>query len=164
VTVAKLRLPQQDIGGDDNLERMDATSMSPWRVRQLHGARQGARPSGRPSRGGATFTIPKQPVRRRVHGIETFNVVRGGEYTVMPSLSALIANLDIVLSTLNVPGVSGEHDRRRTPVAGRSQERRTRPRPSKSRLASTIFAWFSRAQSPSAPTGSRSDRPSLVSS
>jgi hypothetical protein len=25
VTVAKLRLPQQDIGGDDNLERMDAT-------------------------------------------------------------------------------------------------------------------------------------------
>jgi hypothetical protein len=29
---------------------------------------------------GATFTIPKDPVRRRVHGIETFNVVRGGGY------------------------------------------------------------------------------------
>ncbi|WP_372350864.1 hypothetical protein [Streptomyces sp. KL116D] len=38
---------------------------------------------------GATFTIPKQPVRHRVHGIETFNVLRGGEYLFMPSLSAL---------------------------------------------------------------------------
>lgn len=37
----------------------------------------------------ATFSIPKQPVRRRVHGIETFNVLRGGEYFFMPSLSAL---------------------------------------------------------------------------
>jgi deferrochelatase/peroxidase EfeB len=37
----------------------------------------------------ATFTIPKAPVRRRVHGIETFNVLRGGEYLFMPSLSAL---------------------------------------------------------------------------
>jgi deferrochelatase/peroxidase EfeB len=35
------------------------------------------------------FTIPKQPVRRRIHGIETFNVLRGGEYFFMPSLSAL---------------------------------------------------------------------------
>ncbi|MBV9211809.1 MAG: peroxidase [Acidobacteria bacterium] len=38
---------------------------------------------------GAAFTIPKEPVRRRVHGIETFNVLRGGEYFFMPSLSAL---------------------------------------------------------------------------
>jgi Dyp-type peroxidase family len=37
----------------------------------------------------ATFTIPKDPVRRRIHGIETFNVLRGGEYFFMPSLSAL---------------------------------------------------------------------------
>jgi deferrochelatase/peroxidase EfeB len=37
----------------------------------------------------ATFTIPKEPVRRRVHGIETFNVLRGGEYFFMPSLPAL---------------------------------------------------------------------------
>ncbi len=37
----------------------------------------------------ATFTIPKEPVRRRVHGIDTFNVLRGGEYFFMPSLSAL---------------------------------------------------------------------------
>jgi Dyp-type peroxidase family len=38
---------------------------------------------------GAAFTIPKEPVRRRIHGIETFNVLRGGEYFFMPSLSAL---------------------------------------------------------------------------
>jgi Dyp-type peroxidase family len=37
----------------------------------------------------ATFTIPREPVRRRVHGIETFNVLRGGEYFFMPSISAL---------------------------------------------------------------------------
>ena len=45
---------------------------------------------------GATFTIPKEPVRRRVHGIDTFNVLRGGEYFFLPSLSALkwLANLD----------------------------------------------------------------------
>ena len=38
---------------------------------------------------GATFTIPQEPVRRRLHGINTFNVLRGGEYFFMPSLSAL---------------------------------------------------------------------------
>lgn len=43
---------------------------------------------------GATFTIPRDPVRHLVRGIETFNVLRGGEYFFMPSLSALnwIAN------------------------------------------------------------------------
>jgi deferrochelatase/peroxidase EfeB len=38
---------------------------------------------------GAPFTIPKEPVRHRIHGLETFNVLRGGEYFFMPSLSAL---------------------------------------------------------------------------
>jgi Dyp-type peroxidase family len=38
---------------------------------------------------GATFTIPQHPVRRRIHGIQTFNLLRGGEYFFMPSLSAL---------------------------------------------------------------------------
>ena len=38
---------------------------------------------------GAVFTIPNTPVRRRIHGIETFNVLRGGEYFFLPSLSAL---------------------------------------------------------------------------
>jgi hypothetical protein len=37
----------------------------------------------------ATFTIPQAPVRRRIHDIQTFNVLRGGEYFFMPSLSAL---------------------------------------------------------------------------
>jgi hypothetical protein len=36
VTVAKLRLPQQDIGGANNFERMDATSMTAWRVTEAH--------------------------------------------------------------------------------------------------------------------------------
>jgi Dyp-type peroxidase family len=46
---------------------------------------------------GAVFTVPKAPVRRRIHGIETFNVLRGGEYFFMPSLSALrwLGNLDM---------------------------------------------------------------------
>ena len=44
----------------------------------------------------ATFTIPKQPVRSRMSGIETFNVLQGGEYLFMPGLSALrwLAELD----------------------------------------------------------------------
>ena len=36
VTVAKLRIPQQDISGDDNLEKMDALSFTPWRVTVEH--------------------------------------------------------------------------------------------------------------------------------
>jgi Dyp-type peroxidase family len=46
---------------------------------------------------GATFTIPQKPIRRRVHGIETFNVLRGGEYFFLPSLSALrwLGNLEL---------------------------------------------------------------------
>jgi Dyp-type peroxidase family len=38
---------------------------------------------------GAKFTIPRDPVRKLVRGIETFNVLRGGEYFFMPSISAL---------------------------------------------------------------------------
>ena len=38
---------------------------------------------------GAAFTFPKDPVKRLVRRIETFNVLRGGEYFFMPSLSAL---------------------------------------------------------------------------
>jgi hypothetical protein len=34
--VARLRLPRQDIGGDDNLERMDALSFNPWRCTEAH--------------------------------------------------------------------------------------------------------------------------------
>src|SRR5215831_622642 len=36
VTVATLRLPQQDIGGEDNVDKMDKTSMTAWRVTEEH--------------------------------------------------------------------------------------------------------------------------------
>lgn len=36
VTVARLRLPQQDISGPDNLEKMDSLSFTPWRVTAEH--------------------------------------------------------------------------------------------------------------------------------
>ncbi|HEY1248656.1 MAG TPA: Dyp-type peroxidase [Nitrososphaera sp.] len=35
------------------------------------------------------FTIPKHPIRRRLHGLPQFVVVRGGEYCFMPGLNAL---------------------------------------------------------------------------
>jgi hypothetical protein len=35
------------------------------------------------------FTIPKEPVGHRIRGIETFDVLRGGEYLLIPSSSAL---------------------------------------------------------------------------
>lgn len=36
VTVARLRLPQQDISDEENLKRMDALSFTPWRVTAAH--------------------------------------------------------------------------------------------------------------------------------
>src|SRR5438876_12339572 len=36
VTVATLRLPRQDIGGDDNLALQDITSITPWRCTAEH--------------------------------------------------------------------------------------------------------------------------------
>ncbi|HEX2473036.1 MAG TPA: Dyp-type peroxidase [Nitrososphaera sp.] len=48
------------------------------------------------SQGDGIFTIPKRPVRRRLHGLPQFVVVRGGEYCFMPGLRALkwLAMLD----------------------------------------------------------------------
>jgi len=48
------------------------------------------------SQGDGIFTIPKHPVRRRLHGLPQFIVVRGGEYCFMPGLRALkwLAALD----------------------------------------------------------------------
>ena len=45
--------------------------------------------------GEGVFTIPRTPVRRRLHGLPRFVSVRGGEYCFMPGLRALrwIANL-----------------------------------------------------------------------
>ncbi|MFF4576544.1 catalase family protein [Streptomyces sp. NPDC001410] len=36
VTVARVDIPRQDIGGDDNLVAADATSITPWRSREEH--------------------------------------------------------------------------------------------------------------------------------
>jgi Dyp-type peroxidase family len=39
--------------------------------------------------GSGAFTIPRLPVRRRLHGLQRFTVTRGGEFCFVPSLSAL---------------------------------------------------------------------------
>jgi Dyp-type peroxidase family len=43
-----------------------------------------------------SFTIPRKPVRKRLHGIPRFVVTRGGEYCFMPGIKALkwLADLD----------------------------------------------------------------------
>jgi Dyp-type peroxidase family len=38
---------------------------------------------------GSGFTVPRKPVRKRLHGIPQFVVTRGGEYCFMPGLRAL---------------------------------------------------------------------------
>jgi hypothetical protein len=45
---------------------------------------------------GGEFTIPQQPIRRRLKGLPAFVVNRGGEYGFMPGLKALrwLAELD----------------------------------------------------------------------
>ena len=39
--------------------------------------------------GSGIYTLPGQPIRRRLHGIDRFTITRGGEYTFLPSLTAL---------------------------------------------------------------------------
>jgi len=48
------------------------------------------------SDGSGQFTIPQQPIRRRLQGLPAFVLNRGGEYCFMPGLRALrwIADLD----------------------------------------------------------------------
>jgi Dyp-type peroxidase family len=41
------------------------------------------------SQGDGIFTIPERPIRRRLHSLPQFVVVRGGEYCFMPGLRAL---------------------------------------------------------------------------
>jgi Dyp-type peroxidase family len=50
-----------------------------------------------PNDGSGQFTVPRQPIRRRLQNLPAFVVNRGGEYCFMPSLSALrwLADLDM---------------------------------------------------------------------
>jgi hypothetical protein len=49
-----------------------------------------------PNDGTGAFTIPRQPIRRRVAGLPRFVINRGGEYCFMPGMHALawLAELD----------------------------------------------------------------------
>lgn len=46
-------------------------------------------PVAGPNDGTGNFTIPEQPIRRRIQNLPGFVVTRGGEYCFLPSLSAL---------------------------------------------------------------------------
>ena len=46
-------------------------------------------PVAGPNDGTGVFTIPEQPIRRRIQNLPSFVVTRGGEYCFLPSLSAL---------------------------------------------------------------------------
>jgi hypothetical protein len=39
--------------------------------------------------GSGMYTIPQQPIRRRLQGLPAFVVTRGGEYFFLPGLGAL---------------------------------------------------------------------------
>jgi Dyp-type peroxidase family len=60
------------------------------------GARGDSDPITGPSDGSGQFTIPQQPIRRRLKGLPQFVVTRGGEYLFAPGLRALrwLADLD----------------------------------------------------------------------
>jgi Dyp-type peroxidase family len=49
-----------------------------------------------PAEGNGVFTIPTKPIRRRLRGLPSFVVNRGGEYFFVPSLTAIrwLANLE----------------------------------------------------------------------
>lgn len=46
-------------------------------------------PVAGPADGQGSYTIPRRPVPRRIHGLSRFVVTRGGEYCFMPGLRAL---------------------------------------------------------------------------
>jgi Dyp-type peroxidase family len=58
--------------------------------------------------GDGIFTIPKRPIRRRLHGLPQFVAVRGGEYCFMPGLNALkwIASLEVEAPPLKETNLS----------------------------------------------------------
>lgn len=46
-------------------------------------------PVAGPATGDGSYTIPRRPIPRRLHGLSRFVVTRGGEYCFMPGLRAL---------------------------------------------------------------------------
>jgi Dyp-type peroxidase family len=46
-------------------------------------------PVAGPADGGGSYSIPRRPLPRRLHGLPRFVVTRGGEYGFLPSLSAM---------------------------------------------------------------------------
>jgi Dyp-type peroxidase family len=63
---------------------------------RFFGAGGEADPIAGPNDGTGLFTIPKQPIRRRLQGLPRFVITRGGEYFFAPGLRALrwLAELD----------------------------------------------------------------------
>lgn len=79
------------------LDRQFEFVQSEWiRDSRFFGPGGDSDPIAGPKAGTGGFTIPKQPIRRRLHGLPQFVVTRGGEYFFAPGLRALrwLAELD----------------------------------------------------------------------
>jgi deferrochelatase/peroxidase EfeB len=73
-----------------HLERQFEFVQSEWMKDGLFmGARGESDPIAGPNDGRGQFTIPQQPIRRRLQGLPRFVVTRGGEYFFAPGLRAL---------------------------------------------------------------------------
>jgi hypothetical protein len=55
----------------------------------FHGPASDKDPIAGANNGSGQFTIPQQPIRRRLQGLPAFVVPRGGEYFLVPGLRAL---------------------------------------------------------------------------
>jgi Dyp-type peroxidase family len=76
------------VGAD--LERQFEFVQSEWVSQGLFiGTSDEKDPLVGPNDGTGIFTIPKQPIRQRLHGLPQFVTVRGGEYFFLPGLRAL---------------------------------------------------------------------------
>ena len=81
-----------------NLERQFEFVQSEWvnKGQFFHGPTGDKDPIVGANSGSDAFTIPRQPIRRRLQGLPAFVVTRGGEYFFAPGLRALrwLADLD----------------------------------------------------------------------
>ncbi|WP_458689394.1 Dyp-type peroxidase [Nocardia tengchongensis] len=74
-----------------NLERQFEFVQSEWvnKGQFFHGPAGDKDPIAGANSGSDRFTIPQQPIRRRLQGLPAFVVTRGGEYFFVPGLRAL---------------------------------------------------------------------------